>query len=66
MGPAEQVTVTGPHSLCAVILVAQTGGAGLQPRSVVPDVQLSNTGAVATDQVKVLVQVPVSPQAVAV
>ena len=66
MLPGVQVTVTGPHSLCAVILVAHTGGVGLQPSSVVPGVQLSNTGAVATVQVKVLAQVVVNPQDVAV
>ncbi len=35
---------------------------GLQPRLVVPVVQLSNTGAVATCQVKVRVQEPEGPQ----
>ena len=65
--PAEQVTVTLPHSLCAVMLVAQTGRfAGLQPKSVVVFTQLSNTGAVATVQVNVLEQVELSPQPVAV
>ena len=49
----EQVTVTVPHSLCAVTAgaVAQVGMlAGLQPR-LLPSVQLSKRGAVATDQV---------------
>ena len=53
MVPAEHVTLTGPHSLWAVILALQVGVAGLQPRAVVPPVQLSNTGAVATLQVTV-------------
>lgn len=61
--PAVHVTVAGPHSLVAVILASQTGRAtGLQPRSIIPVVQLSNTGNDATFHVKVLVQVEVKPQ----
>ena len=56
--PGVQVTLTGPHSLLAVIFGSQLGGVvGLHPRSEVPSVQLSKVGAVATCQVKVLVQV---------
>ncbi len=67
MAPAVQFTVTAPHSLVAVMAGSQLGStAGSQPRSVVPLVQLSKTGAVATVQVKVRVQVLVRPQAVAV
>ena len=45
---------------------SQIGGiAGSQPRLVVPLVQLAKTGAVATVQVKVRVQVLINPQAVA-
>ena len=67
MAPAVQFTVTAPHSLEAVTLWSQEGKVdGSQPRSVVPLVQLSKTGAVATVQVKVRVQVLVSPHAVAV
>ncbi len=69
MLPAEQLTVTAPHSLLAVTappkfaIVAQVGRvAGLQPRSMVCP-QLAKTGAVATIQVNVLVQVLVPPQA---
>ena len=64
--PGLQVTATEPHSLCAVIFVAQTGGVGLQPRSVVPLTQLSKTGAVVSVQINVLEQVVVNPQADAV
>ncbi len=48
------------------MILAQTGGVGLQPRSVVPFTQLSNAGAVTTVHVNVLVQVLVNPQPVAV
>ncbi len=65
IGPGVHVTGTEPHSLCAVILVLHAGGVGLQPKGVVPLVQLSNTGAVTTVQVKVWMQVLVNPQAVA-
>lgn len=67
MAPAVQTTVAAPHSLEAVTAGSQLGStAGLQPRSVVPLVQLAKTGAVATVQVKVRVQVLVRPHAVAV
>ena len=59
------MTVAGPHSLVAVMFGSQLGRlAGLQPRLVVPVVQLLKTGAVATFQLKVRVQVLVKPQAV--
>ena len=48
------------------MLLSHTGGVGLQPSAVVPDVQLSNTGAVTEVQVNVLVQVLVNPQPLAV
>src|ERR1043166_1507797 len=57
ISPGMQVTSTDPHSLCAVTLLSQVGGVGLQPRSIVPLIQLSNTGAVTIVQVNVLVQV---------
>src|SRR5882672_9576164 len=63
----EQVTLTWPHSLCAVTAgaVAHVGMlAGLQLKAV-PAVQLSNAGAVATDQVYVREHVLVRPQDVA-
>lgn len=66
MVPGVQTTVAAPHSLEAVTLASQEGKVGLQPRSVVPLVQLAKTGAVATCQVKVRVQVAVCPHAVAV
>jgi hypothetical protein len=67
MVPAVQITDAAPHSLVAVTPGSQLGRvAGLQPRSVVLDVQLSKTGAVTACQVKVLVQVLVKPQPVAV
>ena len=52
MDPGVQFTVTAPHSLEAVTPGSQDGKLdGLQPRSVVPLVQLSKTGAVASVQV---------------
>jgi hypothetical protein len=66
MVPGVHTTVAGPHSLEAVTLASQVGKVGLQPRSVVPVVQLAKTGAVATCQVKVRVQVVVWPHPVAV
>ena len=67
MAPTLQVTVTGPHSLEAVTLGSQAGKvAGLQPRLVTPLPQVPlKEGGVTCVQVKVRVQVTVSPQAVA-
>jgi hypothetical protein len=58
----------GPHSLEAVTVGSQLGKVvGLQPRLTTPFPQvLLNVGGVTTFQVKVLVQVTVCPQAVAV
>ena len=66
MEPGKQKTCTDPHSLFAVMLLSQTGRGGLQPRLIVSLTQLLNTGAVTTVQLKVLEQVLVSPQPVAV
>jgi hypothetical protein len=60
--PGVQVTVTAPHSFVARIVLSHAGGVGLHPRLVVPLMQLVNTGAVTTVQVKVRVQVLVNPQ----
>ena len=74
-GPASHVTGTAPHSLLAVTappngcvplaIEAHVGNVGLHPSGIVCP-QFENVGAVETVQVKVLVQVLVCPQAVAV
>jgi hypothetical protein len=61
---AAQVTVAGPQLSMAVIVVLQVGSTvGLQPSSVLPGVQFSNTGGVvSTVHVAVRVHVVVLRQ----